>query len=227
VGLASFTLRARQQFASLTRLTENPAVIVPVGEPDAVLEALGDFPAAHPRTRTDLTRLLERSAKLLDDATPGTEPARPRTILLLSLGRPSAPDGVHWSSRRAIEHARELGERGIALWAIPFGRADTSFLHELTRSSGGNVVPLDRLDPQFGVPGPSDLRPRELEIENLTSGAEATHLRVFPDGRFDAIVPVESGANTIEIRAVLADGYRTTLRRSVHYERARSVEPTP
>ena len=227
VGLASSTLRARRQDTNLVRLTEDRAVIVPVGEPGAVLAALADFPPAHERRHTDLGRLLERGAQLLEEAAPNAEPARPRALLLLSHGRPSAPDGIHWSSRRAVEHAAELGERGIALWAIPFGRADTAFLHELTRSSGGNVVLLDRLDAQFGVPGPSDLRPRELEIENLTLGAEATHLRVFPDGRFDAIVPVESGANTLEIRAVLADGYRTTLRRLVHYERARSVEPTP
>jgi hypothetical protein len=80
------------------------------------------------------------------------------------------------------------------------------------------VLPLDRLDAQFGAPVPSDLRPRELEIENVTKHAQATSLRVFPDGRFDAVVPLEPGANTLEIRAVLADGHRETIRRLVHYE---------
>ena len=218
VGLASFTFRARTRGTSVVRLTEKPAVIVPVGEPDAVLAALEDFPAAQERRWTNLTRLLERGAELLDNATPDTEPARPRAILLLSLGAPSAPDGLYWSSREAVEHSGELAERGIALWVIPLNTADPTFLTELARGSGGNVLLLDRLDAQFGAPVPSELRPRELEIENVTMHAQATSLRVFPDGRFDAVVPLEPGDNTLEIRAVLADGHRETIRRLVHYE---------
>jgi hypothetical protein len=218
VGLASFTFRARTSGTSIVRLTEKAAVIVPVGEPDAVLAALEDFPAAQERRWTDLTSLLERGAELLDDATPDTEPARPRVIVLLSLGAPSAPDGIFWSSREAIVHSGEFAQRGIALWAIPLNTADPTFLAALTRGSGGNVLPLDRLDAQFGAPVPSELRPRELEIENVTMHARATSLRVFPDGRFDAVVPLEPGANTLEIRAVLADGHRETIRRLVHYE---------
>jgi hypothetical protein len=189
-----------------------------VGEPGAVLTALDDFPTAKERRWTDLTRLLERSAELLDDATPGTEPARQRAILLLSLGVPSAPNGVYWSSKQAAEHAGTFAERGIAVWAIPFNTADPAFLAELTGASGGKVLPLDRLDAQFGAPIPSDLRPRELEIENVTKHARATNLRLFPDGRFDAMVPLDPGANTLEIRAVLADGRRETVRRVVHYQ---------
>jgi hypothetical protein len=223
VGLASFTFRARTNGTSIVRLTEKPAVIVPVGEPDAVLEALEGFPAAHERRWTNLTRLLELGAELLDDAravrTESTvHSARPRAILLFSLGVPSAPDGIYWSSRMAVEHSRELGERGIALWAIPFGSADPAFLSELTRGSGGKVLLLDQLDAQFAAPVFGDLRPMELEIENVTMRAQATILRVFRDGRFEAVVPLEPGPNTLEIRAVLADGHRATLRRLVHYE---------
>ncbi len=223
VGLASFTFRARTNGTSLVRLTEKPAVIVPVGEPDAVLEALEDFPAARERRWTDLTRLLELGAELLDDARPvrtesTAHSARPRAILLLSLGVPSARDGIYWSSRAAVEYSGEFGERGIALWAIPLGSADPAFLSELTRGSGGNVLPLDQLDAQFAEPVFGDLRPMELEIENVTMHAPATTLRVFWDGRFEAVVPLEPGPNTLEIRAVLADGHRTTLRRLVHYE---------
>jgi len=218
VGLASFTFRARTSGTSVVRLTQKPATVVPVGEPGAVLAALDDFPTAKERRWTDLTRLLERSAELLDDATPGTEPARQRAILLLSLGVPSAPNGVYWSSKQAAEHAGTFAERGIAVWAIPFNTADPAFLTELTGASGGKVLPLDRLDAQFGAPIPSDLRPRELEIENVTKHARATNLRLFPDGRFDAMVPLDPGANTLEIRAVLADGRRETVRRVVHYQ---------
>jgi hypothetical protein len=226
VGLVSFNFRARTNGTSVVRLTEKPGVSVPVGEPDAVLAALADFPPTRERRWTDLTRLIERGADLLDDATPGSEPSRPRVILLLSLGEPSAPSGVGWSSQSAVEYAGELDDRNIALWAIPLRSSDTAFLSELTRGSAGNVVPLDQLDAQFGAPVPSDLRPREFEIENVTKQAQATSLRVFPDGRFDAVVPLVPGANTLEIRAVLADGHRTTIRRIVHYE-AGPAEQTP
>jgi hypothetical protein len=218
VGLASFTFRARAEGTSVVRLTGKPAVIVPVGAPDAVLEALENFPVANERRWTDLTRLLERGAELLEEATPGSEPARPRVILLLSLGAPSAPSGVYWSSRMAVDKAGELGERGISVWAIPFGDADTAFLSELTSVSGGSVLPLDRLDTQFDVSGPGELRPREFEIENVTSNVQATSLKMYPDGRFQAAVPLEPGPNTLEIRAVLADGRRTAIRRQVYYE---------
>ena len=72
VGLASFTLRARTHGSSLVQYTEKSAVIVPVGEPGAVLDAPEDFPAAHQRRRTDLRRRLERAAQLLADSTPAS-----------------------------------------------------------------------------------------------------------------------------------------------------------
>ena len=154
IGLASFTLRARSRGTSLTRLTDKPSTVVPVGSPNAVLAALTDFPAVRERRRTDLARLLALAAELLDGASP-QEPERPRTILLLSLGKPSAPDGIYWSSRRAAKLGDELGEREIAVWAVPFGGASAAYLDELTRNSGGDVVSLDQLDAVFAVPDPA------------------------------------------------------------------------
>jgi hypothetical protein len=102
------------------------------------------------------------------------------------------------------------------VWAIPFGGADPDFMNELTHSSGGNVLTLDQLDVQFAVP--VDLRPIELDIKNVTNDEQATRLKVFEDGRFEALVPLEPGPNMLEIRALLADGHRTIVRRQVHYE---------
>jgi hypothetical protein len=225
VGLVSFTFRARPGGAVIVRLTEKSGVSVPVGEPDAVLAALADFPQAQEHRWTNLTRLIDRGVELLDAASPDSEPARSRAIVLLSLGEPSAPNGVGWSARSSVVSAGDLQERGVTLWVVPLRRADTPFLSELASESGGQLLPLDQLDAQFSAPIPSDLRPRELEIENVTSHARATNLRVFPDGRFDAMVPLEPGSNTLEIRAVLADGQHEAIRRVVHYEAA-PAEPT-
>jgi hypothetical protein len=151
LGLTSFTLRAPRKGISTSRHIDQPEVLVPVGAPDAVLAALADFPPAHERRRSDLSRLLERGAQLLDQAAANGERVRPRAILLLYVGESSAPDGIHWSSRRALERADELGERGIAVWAIPFRPGELGYLDELTRRSGGRVIPLDQLDAQFGA----------------------------------------------------------------------------
>jgi hypothetical protein len=160
VGLASFTLRARARGMNLIRLTDKTHIVVPVGSPDAVLAALMDFPPARERMRTDLARLLELAAELLDGASPQAL-GRARTILLLSLGEPSAPDGIYWSSRRAAQLGADLDERDIAVWAVPFGNTNVGYLYELTRSSGGNVVSLEQLDAIFAVPGPVAALPRQ------------------------------------------------------------------
>ncbi|MEE8475048.1 MAG: hypothetical protein V3T01_06850 [Myxococcota bacterium] len=156
IGLVSFTRRAWSRGTSLVRLVDRPSIVVPVGSPNAVLATLADFPAVRERRHTDLARLLALAAELLDGASP-LEPTRPRAILLLSLGEPSAPDGLHWSSRRAIALAGSLGERGIGVWAIPFGALNLAYLQELTGSSGGAVVPLAQLDAVFAVVPPPEV----------------------------------------------------------------------
>ena len=157
VGLASFAVRSRYKVDVLPLLTDVSQVLVPVGATGAVLAALNHFPPAHAQKRTDLSRLLEQAALLLDEAVTHFEPVRPRALLLLYLGQPSAPDGKYWSSQRALERAAELGKRGIAVWGIPIGPGKFDFLDELTRRSGGGVIPLDQLDARFApiVPGES------------------------------------------------------------------------
>jgi len=151
VGLVSLTLRGWTHGTSVVEYTDKPKTVVPVGPPDPVLAALANFPAVRETRRTDLSRLLEVAADVLDEAAP-PEPLRERAIVLLSLGQPSAPNGIYWSSREAIEFAKELGERGIAVWAVPFAIANVDFLDELTRGTGGRVVPLEDLDAVFGPP---------------------------------------------------------------------------
>jgi hypothetical protein len=150
IGLASFALRAALRGTSIVRYYDKPHILVPVGPPDRVLAALEDFPSIQEQRRTDLARLLPLAAELLDEASKSA-PTRPRAILLLTVGGPTAPDGLHWASRRAIETARGLGERDIEIWAIPLGDTDVHYLRELTESSGGGVVALDQLDSLFAA----------------------------------------------------------------------------
>lgn len=150
VGLVAVTERSRTGGSSVVRLAEKLGVVVPVGPADAVRAALADFPPIRERRRTDLAKLLTLAAELLDHA-PSLGSRRPRAILLLSFGEPSAPDGIHFATKRAVELAADLGRRGIAVHAIPC-RTELAYLHELARANGGSVVPLDQLDTFFAVP---------------------------------------------------------------------------
>lgn len=144
LGLLAFAQRAKQHRRTLTRHVDRPMIATPVGGPEAVLTALDEIPPPQARRRFDLARALKIAESLLG-AVPDSEPDRPRAILLLSLGRPSAPDGIHWASQRALQTARRLGDRGIQVWAIPFGGADIRYLNDLTGGTGGRVVPLEQL----------------------------------------------------------------------------------
>jgi len=153
VGLLAFIQRAQQHEWTRTRHVDRPTIEAPVGGPEAVLSALDEIPPPQARRRFDLARALELAESLLAAAAdPETE--RPRAILLLSLGRPSAPDGIHWASQRALKTARQLGAQGTQIWAIPFGGADMRFLTQLTEGTGGRVVPLEQLAQLLAAAGP-------------------------------------------------------------------------
>lgn len=178
------------------------------------------------RVGADLARALGVAEALLDAAAPLEGPARPRAVVVFSDGTPSEPDGSYWARWRAIRVARELRERGVGVWVIPFGaHADVAFLEELAAAGGGHLLALEHLRALAGEPALRSLAPAELEIENRSTGQPATALRVFPDGRFDAFVPLAPGSNALEVRGVLPDGRRVNLRRVVHYEEADADAP--
>ena len=54
-----------------------------------------------------------------------------------------------------------------------------------------------------------------LRVVNETTGAAARALRSFPDGSFDAFVPLAPGSNRIAVRVTTTDGGRAEDRRSV------------
>jgi len=151
VGLLSVNLRSPRWYESASHFVIEPEVLVPVGPPGRVLAALEDFPRSLEHRRTDLRLMIDRGATMLDVAATELAERRPREMLLLYVGEPSAPDGVHWSSQRALEAADEFGERGIRIWAVPVLPGDTKYLDQLTGRTGGETIPLDQLDQRFGV----------------------------------------------------------------------------
>jgi len=212
-------LAARGNRIGLLTFSDATRVRAEIGAPAAALSALKGIRPIVDWTGTNHSRALAIADRLLSSATPDPA-ARPRAILLFSDGRPTAPDGEHWASKRAIEAAGELGERGVAVFTASFGEdSDPEYLGRLANASGGSLLSPEDLHVLAGESGRHRLEPQELVIENLTAQDTARAVRTFPDGSFDAIVALADGENVLEVRAVFADGRRASVRSIVHYER--------
>lgn len=198
--------------------SERPWPREPVGPPRSARASLERIPRKESPARIDIASALESAQAALQAAPLVAGPRRPRAVVLFSVGIPKVPDGAHWAKKRALETARALGEAGTQVWGIPFGRADGEYLAELGRASGGGVLQVEELVALSTEPTTTDFAPRELTIENRTTGRQARAVRIFPDGRFDAFAPVAEGENTLEVRAVLADGREARIRRVVHFD---------
>ena len=213
-------LGALRNRVGLLSFSDSVQVRAPVGDPATALAALEGIRPVEDWTGTNLARALESAGWLLAKATPGSGEGRRRAILLFSDGRPNAPDGEHWATQRALELSRRYGELGIVVFTVALGEeSDPAFLKELAAASGGSRLLAEDLADLASELAQGSRVPQELVIENLTAKASARAVRSYPDGSFDAIVPLAEGENTVEIRAVFPDGERAVARSVVHYER--------
>jgi hypothetical protein len=206
VGLLTFTDAVRMRAS--------------VGSPADARAALERIRPSVDWTGTNLARALQIAGTMLASATPSSGEGRRRAVVLFSDGKPSAPDGEHWASRRALEVARELGAAGVAVFTVAFGEdSDPRYLAELASASGGSLLSPEDLRTIAAESGDTRREPLELAIENLTAKEGARAVRTSPDGSFDAIVPLVEGENVLEVRALFADGRRSSTRSVIHYER--------
>lgn len=212
-------LGALRNRIGLLSFSDSVQLRAPVGDPATALAALDGIRPVEDWTGTNLARALESAAWLLARAAPSSGEGRRRAILLFSDGKPNAPDGEHWATQRALELSRRYGELGLAVFTVALGEeSDPAFLNELAAASGGSRLRAEDLAAQASQAQGSRV-PQELVIENLTAKASARAVRSYPDGSFDAIVPLAEGENTVEIRALFPDGERAVARSVVHYER--------
>jgi hypothetical protein len=213
-------LAARGNRIGILTFTDATRVRAGVGEPAAALSALGRIRPIVDWKGTNHSRALAIAADVLASAPPGPGGGRPRAILLFTDGRPTVPSGEHWASKRALEVASELGERGVAVFTVSLGEdSDPEYLGRLANAAGGTLLSLEDLRVLASESGRRRPEPQELVIENLTAQDAARAVRTFPDGSFDAIVPLADGENVLEVRALFADGRRASVRSIVHYER--------
>jgi hypothetical protein len=213
-------LAARGNRIGLLTYTDSVRVRSRVGDPVEVLAALARVRPIVDWTGTNHARALSIAESLLPAAEPGVAPRRPRAILLFSDGKATVPTGEYWGSKRALRVAGEIAERGVAIFTVSLGEdSDPDYLGQLASTGGGSLVRLEDLRVLASEPGRRNMEPLELVIENLTAQDPARAVRTFPDGSFDAIVPLAEGENVLEVRALFADGRRASARSVVHYER--------
>lgn len=155
-------------------------------------------------------------------ASPGG--ARNRSIILLSDGVPNQPAPQSTAEKLALRAAQNAAQGGIRIYAFALGpevvRAPGVF-RALTDASGGELLlveqPAEVLD---YLPHLSLSRLDRVEVENLTIGAAARAVRLFPDGSFDAWAPLAEGVNRLRIRVIAQSGSSISLEREVRFERS-------
>jgi thioredoxin-like negative regulator of GroEL len=207
---------------SLTFFTASARLAAPLGAPREALAKLKRHRVRYDPTGTSFEAALRVA---FDDLLARRRPATrsQRTILMLSDGEPTAPNKFE-ARRRALQIADEIGRFGIRIHGYALGKdaaKKSETLRELAERTGGAFEIVSELD---DVSFLRDARLTGLEqvtIRNERSRAAARAVRTFADGSFDAIVPLRTGVNALEIRARIRGQPELTLRRVV-----RRTEPS-
>ena len=153
---------------------------------------------------------------------------RQRTVLLLSDGHPTAPSEPVGRAE-ALAAAEMLGELGVPVHAFALGHTaieNSDFYRTLAESSGGRFTPLE--NPADVVSELANVRftgLKDIRIESSPSGQPGRAVRVFPNGSFDAYVPLAEGTNRVTITGLMENGEALSATRTVYFERPPHPSP--
>lgn len=208
IGLVSFSSECR--------------IEAPLGSDEARLgHALDALDQGFGSGGTNMARALEVATEALVVARPPGQERR-QSILILSDGYPTMPEGrAVDATYEAAAEARALGIR-IYSFALGLGPLeDDDVFVELALMSGGGHVRLDQpgeIVHELALVNLTEVG--EIAIRNLTLDQDARATRVFPDGSFDALVPLREGENRIRVTARGDAGGEAVEERSVLFRRS-------
>jgi hypothetical protein len=193
--------------------------LLPLSPPGAALAALEAADLGALIGGTNVAAALAKAARLLE---PAAEAGTRRSILLITDGFPNLPPPQKRAEDSVSEEAERLAGAGVRVHVLAIvadGVEPRPVLEEVARVTGGS---FERID------DPAELPVRlanttlsaidRVEVANATTGAAGLAVRVLPDGRFDAFVPLVPGENVIEVRAHGAAGVSEPARRVLRYE---------
>jgi hypothetical protein len=168
---------------------------------------------------TNVAAALSKADELLEAA---PEAGVRRSILLITDGFPNLPPPQQRAEDLVAEQAERLAAAGVrvhVLTIVATGVEPRPVLEQLARVTGGS---FERIDDPAELPvrlANTSLSAIEaVEVSNATTGAAGLAVRVLPDGRFDAFVPLAPGENVIEVRAHGVAGASEPARRILRYE---------
>ncbi len=212
IGLISFSGDARLE--------------APLGADRETLgRALDDLDSAFGSGATNTAAALRLATRALLLARPSDDESRRQSILILSDGPPTVPEGE--AEEATYQAAIEAVDLGIRIYSFALGlgelQPDDVFV-EMAVVSGGGHVRLENpaeVVHELALVNFTDVT--EIEARNLTNARKARALRRFPDGSFDALVPLTPGENRVQVTARGDAGGEARVEQVVLYHR---VEPS-
>lgn len=192
------------------------------------------------RLRVGLARVRERGANGMTHMAAGVDqatlelhglagsishadPESEKVVLFFTDGEPTLPHPMSEvrNVRAVLESAQRARRAGVRIHSFAIGPealAGPISTVEMASITDGFFTPVR--DPgrlvQF-IDGVSFANIAKVEVENTTSGERAYHTRVHADGSWDALVPLRTGRNQLEVRAQASDGAMATARVTVAY----------
>ena len=177
-------------------------------------------------------RLAVRELAGLAGAVSFPRPDSRKVAFLLTDGFPTLPFG-HVNSMDpgdvevAIRAASVAAKAGIAIHTFALGIEALSApgpTMQIARMSGGTFTPLQRPGEIVDVLPTTSFADLDMVlVTNTTTGQPATDLRVNPDGRFQATVPLISGVNRIAVMVLTTDGTKGSASVDVRYGHEESL----
>ncbi len=206
----------------LVDFAESAKVSAPLGVDAAALKTALDEIALRGTTRggqTNFAAAIRAGVEMLREPN-GPEP-RTRTLMLLSDGHPTSPPPGSLARAEARNAAVEAGAAGVRIFAFALGdeaRRGLRLFEELAATTGGSLQVTPRPgDILLDLPRTQLAGLRAVRVRNRSSEQEASALRLFADGSFDAFVPLVPGLNRIVARVEAENGSRVEVERQVEY----------
>jgi len=152
-----------------------------------------------------------------------SDPESEKVVLFFTDGAPTLPyRGYEADNVREVLHAaRRARSAGVRIHSFAIGpealEGPVSTV-EMAAITDGLFTPVR--DPGTLVQLVEDVsfaHVQEVEVRNATSGAVAHRVRVHADGSWDALVPLATGKNRLQVVARTDDGAEATREIEVHY----------
>lgn len=178
-------------------------------------------------------RLAIRELAGLAGAVSLPRPHSRKVALLLTDGFPTLPFG-HVNSMDpgdievAVRAAGVAAKAEITIHTFALGIEAVSAPYactQIARMTGGTFTPLQRPGEIIEVLPKTSFADLDMVlVTNTTTGQPASDLRVNPDGRYQATVPLVSGVNRIAVTVLTTDGTKGSASVEVRYDQKESLK---